>query len=59
MNPWMMLYIGGTVAASTIKKRVEEELRKARNATESRKHDRNRTTAEARRDAERANRQGK
>jgi hypothetical protein len=59
MNLWMMMCVGGTVASSTIRKRVEEERRKARNATGPRKHDRNRTTAEARRDAERAKRQDK
>jgi hypothetical protein len=59
MNIWMMMCVGGAVAASTIRKRVEEELRKARNATGPRKHGRNRAAAEARRDAERAKRQGK
>jgi hypothetical protein len=55
----MMMCAGEAVAASTIRKRVEEELRKARNATGPRKHDRNRATADARRDAERAKRQEK
>ncbi len=58
MNPWMMMYVGGTVATSTIKRRVEEERRKDRDATGPRKHNRNRAAAEARRNAERANRQG-
>jgi hypothetical protein len=59
MNLWMMMCVGEAIAASTIKKRVEEELREARNATEPRKHNRNRANAEAWRDAERAKRQQK
>jgi hypothetical protein len=55
----MMMCVGKAVAASTIRKRVEEELREARNANEPRKHDRNRANAEAWRDAERAKRQHK
>jgi len=59
MNPWMMLYIGRTVAASTIRRRVEQERRKGRNAAGPRKHDRNRAGVLARLEAERGNRQGK
>jgi hypothetical protein len=59
MNLYMMVHIAGAVAASTIRRRVNEELRAAKHATRPRKHDRNRAGVRASCEAERGRRQRK
>jgi hypothetical protein len=50
MNPWMMIYIGGTVAASTARKRIEAERQRARSMGKRNKHNQSRPGVEAQRE---------
>ena len=52
MNPYMMFYIAGRVAASTIKMRLGDQRRRARDATGPRKHSQNWAGSRPQRDSE-------
>ena len=59
MNPFMLLYIGGRAAASVVKRRLQEQRRRARNATGLKKHLSNWASGGLQRDNEKqGNRQG-